>query len=282
MERIEDLGKFQERRREWRRQGLRVALVPTMGFFHEGHLSLMRFARESADKVAVSLFVNPTQFGPNEDLDSYPRNLEGDALLAAGAGADVLFVPRGEAMYPPGAATFVEVPSLASRLCGASRPTHFRGVCTVVAKLFLLTMPQVAVFGEKDWQQLAILRRMAEDLNFPIRIEGRPIVREADGLAMSSRNVNLDPEERAQAPFLQKGLRLVADQVQNGVRDTAVLRAGLAEYYGANAPLGAVDYLEFVDPKTLEATSLITKETLAAVAVRFSRARLIDNLLLRA
>jgi pantoate--beta-alanine ligase len=281
LERIEDPKKFQETCWDWRRQGLRLALVPTMGFFHEGHMSLMRWARENADKVAVSLFVNPTQFGPNEDLDSYPRNIERDALLAAGEGADVLFAPQSEAMYSKGAATWVEVPSLAKHLCGASRPTHFRGVCTVVAKLFMLAMPHVAVFGEKDWQQVAILRRMAEDLNFPIRIEGRPIVREADGLALSSRNVNLDPEERIQAPSLQKGLRFIADQVREGVRDTSVLRTALNEYYGAKAPRGEVDYLAFVDPKTLEHVGVITEETLAAVAVRFSRARLIDNLLLK-
>jgi len=281
LERIEDPNDFQKICWDWRRRGARVALVPTMGFFHEGHLSLMRWARENADKVAVSLFVNPTQFGPNEDLESYPRNLEGDALLAAGEGVDALFAPQADAMYPPGAATRVEVPSLARHLCGASRPTHFRGVCTVVAKLFLLAMPHVAVFGEKDWQQVAILRRMAEDLNFPIRIEGRPIVREADGLALSSRNVNLDPEERAQAPRLQEGLRFIADKVREGVRDTGVLRAALADYYARNAPLGEVDYLAFVDPKSLEPVAVIADKALAAVAVRFSRARLIDNLLLK-
>ena len=195
---------------EWRRQGLKTALVPTMGYYHAGHASLISYARSVADKVIVSLFVNPTQFGPNEDLEAYPRDFEKDSALVRELGGDVLYAPEPENMYAPDHATWVEVPALANTLCGLSRPIHFRGVCTVVLKLFMLAQPSLAVFGEKDWQQLAIIKKMVSDLNVPVEVVGRPIVREADGLALSSRNVYLTPEERAQAPQIRKSLEMAA------------------------------------------------------------------------
>lgn len=263
---------------QWRAAGERVALVPTMGYFHDGHLSLMRRARELADRVVVSRFVNPTQFGPNEDLAAYPRNAEQDAALAAEAGVDALFQPAPEAMYRPDHATWVEVPALASVLCGATRPIHFRGVCTVVLKLFHLARPHVAVFGEKDWQQLAIIRQMVRDLDVDVRIEGHPIVREADGLALSSRNAYLTPEERDQAPGIYRGLRLVGERVRQGERDADALRDALAAQLRRDVPLGEPDYLALVHPDTLQPLSRLEDAALIAVAVRLGRARLIDNL----
>lgn len=263
---------------QWRAAGERVALVPTMGYFHDGHLSLMRRARELADRVVVSRFVNPTQFGPNEDLAAYPRNAEQDAALAAEAGVDALFQPAPEAMYRPDHATWVEVPALASVLCGATRPIHFRGVCTVVLKLFHLARPHVAVFGEKDWQQLAIIRQMIRDLDVDVRIEGHPIVREADGLALSSRNAYLTPEERDQAPGIYRGLRMVGERVRQGERDADALRDALAAHLRRDVPLGEPDYLALVHPDTLQPLSRLEDAALIAVAVRLGRARLIDNL----
>lgn len=263
---------------QWRAAGLRVALVPTMGYFHDGHLGLMRRARELADRVVVSRFVNPTQFGPNEDLASYPRNAERDTALAAGEGVDALFQPAPDAMYRPDHATWVEVPALASVLCGATRPVHFRGVCTVVLKLFHLARPHVAVFGEKDWQQLAIIRHMVQDLDVDVRIEGHPIVREADGLALSSRNAYLTPEERAQAPGIYRGLRVVGDRVRQGERDAAALLDALAEHLKRDVPLGEPDYLSIFHPDTLQPLSCLEDAARIAVAVRLGKARLIDNL----
>jgi pantoate--beta-alanine ligase len=248
-----------------------------MGYLHAGHESLMRLARQRAEVVVASVFVNPTQFGPGEDLDAYPRDLERDAALAAAAGVDVLFAPSPESMYAPGAATWVEVASLARHLCGASRPTHFRGVCTVVSKLFLLVRPSLAVFGQKDWQQLAILRRMNEDLGFGLEIVGAPIVREADGLALSSRNVRLTPEERRQAPAINQGLALAEALYRGGERDARRIVAAVEEQYAAAMPSGRLDYLSCVDPDTLEPLQTIGDAALFAVAVRFSTVRLIDN-----
>ncbi|MEF2145446.1 MAG: pantoate--beta-alanine ligase [Desulfovibrionaceae bacterium] len=266
--------------RAWRTQGLSVALVPTMGFFHAGHLALMDRARGLADKLVVSLFVNPTQFGPNEDLDSYPRDLERDSELAQAHGADLLFTPEPGSMYAPDHATWIEVPELARGLCGASRPIHFRGVCTVVSKLFHLVDPDVAVFGEKDWQQLAIIRRMVRDLDFPVRIVPQPIVREEDGLAMSSRNVRLTPEERLQAPGIQKGLAMLQELVHGGERSVPALKEALFAHYAENVPLGRVDYAEIVHPESLTPAETLTGPALAAVAIHMSKARLIDNFLL--
>lgn len=248
-----------------------------MGYLHAGHESLIRYARQHADIVVISVFVNPTQFGPNEDLDAYPRDLERDAAVAQAAGADLLFTPTPASMYLPEAATWVEVPELAKHLCGRTRPIHFRGVCTVVSKLFLLTLPTFAVFGQKDWQQVAILKRMTADLGFPVRIEARPIVREADGLALSSRNVYLSANERSQAIHINQGLTLAERLVKDGERDATKLLAAVREYFGAHMPDGDIEYLECVHPERLTALPRLDGPSLLATAVRFPGARLIDN-----
>jgi pantoate--beta-alanine ligase len=264
----------------WRAQGLVTGLVPTMGYFHEGHLALMDFARQRADRVMASLFVNPTQFGPNEDLSRYPRDFERDAALAEAHGVDLLFAPAPGAMYAPDHSTWVEVPELARGLCGASRPTHFKGVATVVAKLFLLAQPSFAVFGEKDWQQLALIRRMVRDLQFPLEVVGRPIVREADGLAMSSRNVFLTPAERQAAPGIRQGLLRAVEQVSQGRRDTAGILADLEGFFAERLPMARLDYARVVDPESLEPLDEVRGPALLAVALFMSKARLIDNVLL--
>jgi len=261
-------------------QGKTLALVPTMGYFHEGHLALMRWAREHCDVLMVSLFVNPTQFAPHEDLKAYPRDLPRDAELAREQGVDVLFTPTPESMFSKDHAAWVEAPSLCRGLCAVQRPTHFRGVATVVAKLFLLTSPTLAVFGEKDWQQLAVIRTMARDLNMPVEIIGRPIVREADGLAMSSRNIYLSPEERAQAPFIHQGLQQIRGLTEQGETDANILLAALGEMYQRTMPLAAVEYMSLVDPEQLFPLEEIQGPALLAVAVRFKTARLIDNILI--
>lgn len=257
-----------------------IALVPTMGFFHAGHESLMHWARAHADIVVCSLFVNPTQFGPNEDLSAYPRDVERDTRIAAAAGVDALFCPTPESVYAPDHGTWIEVPELAAPLCGATRPVHFRGVCTIVAKLFNMVQPHVAVFGEKDWQQLAIIRRMVRDLNFDVHIEGRPIVRESDGLAMSSRNKYLTEEERRRAPQLQAGLRQLQHWLDTGERDAASLAMLLRAWYAENLAIGSEDYISLVHPETLAPVARLEGPTLAAVAWRLGKARLIDNLVL--
>ncbi|WP_300157148.1 pantoate--beta-alanine ligase [Solidesulfovibrio sp.] len=277
MDIIKDPQELRARCRDWLRRDVVTGLVPTMGSLHAGHASLLRLARERAERVVASVFVNPTQFGPGEDLAAYPRDLDRDAALAREAGVDVLFAPAPEAMYAPEAATWVEVPELAGYLCGASRPTHFRGVCTVVSKLFLLAQPSLAVFGEKDWQQLAILRRMTADLGFPVEIVGAPIVREADGLALSSRNVYLTRQERAEAPHINKGLALAAARVAAGERDAGRMLAETAAYFAREMPSATLDYLACVHPQRLYSLDVIDGPALFATAVKFSRARLIDN-----
>jgi pantoate--beta-alanine ligase len=277
MFRAQDPRSMQELGLEWRRQGLRVGLVPTMGYWHEGHLSLMCWARAHCDRLVASIFVNPTQFGPGEDLENYPSDIERDSALAAECGVDVLFTPRKDQMYLPDHGTWVTVPELTKNLCGRSRPVHFQGVATVVCKLFNLVQPTFAAFGEKDWQQLAMIRKMTRELDIPVRIEGRPIVREADGLAMSSRNVYLTPEERAVAPHIQKGLCLLERMIRAGEDDCAVLRQGIMEYYAAQIPTGVLDYLELVDPERIETVDHVRTDVLAAVALRIGKARLIDN-----
>jgi pantoate--beta-alanine ligase len=271
---------LQEQCLAWRAEGFRLALTPTMGFFHAGHRSLMEEGRKRVDKLVVSLFVNPTQFEPGEDLDRYPRDPKRDALTAEECGADILFTPTPEAMYAADHATWVEAPDLAALLCGRSRPTHFRGVATVVTKLLMLVQPHLALFGQKDWQQLTIIRRIARDLAIPVEILGLPTVREADGLAMSSRNAYLSPEERRQAPHLHKGLALAREMVLNGTRETPALDAAVRRHWRENFPSGRVDYLSFVHPETLRAVERINGPVLAAAALYTQRARLIDNLLL--
>jgi len=254
-----------------------IGLAPTMGYLHQGHVSLMDYARRHADHVVVSLFVNPTQFGPNEDLDRYPRDFERDRMVAEAAGADILFAPRPDDMYAPDAATSVTVDGVSAGLCGASRPTHFRGVATVVAKLFMLAQPSFAVFGEKDRQQLAVIRRMVRDLDIPVTVVGRPIVREADGLALSSRNVFLSRQERDQAPWINKALEAAAALAESGIRETATLVSAAKDILAAHAPLGAIDYLEAVDPDSMQPVSRVEGPLVLAAAVRFSQVRLIDN-----
>lgn len=277
MDIVSDPGELRERCRDWLRQGLVTGLVPTMGYLHAGHESLLRLARQRADQLVASVFVNPTQFGPGEDLAAYPRDLDHDAALAERAGVDVLFTPSPGAMYAPEAATWVEVPALARHLCGASRPTHFRGVCTIVAKLFLLSQPTFAVFGQKDWQQLAILRRMVADLGFPLEVVGAPIVREADGLALSSRNVYLTPTERAEAVHISQGLALAEGLAASGERDAGRILAETRAYFAKHMPSGTTDYLECVHPERIEPMARLDGPALFAAAVKFSRARLIDN-----
>lgn len=266
--------------RQWHKDGETIALVPTMGYYHAGHEALMERGRQLGSKLVVSLFVNPTQFGPNEDLDAYPRDHERDAAIARSHGANLLFMPEAGSMYAEDHAAWVEVPDMARGLCGASRPIHFRGVCTVVMKLFQLTQADVAVFGQKDWQQQAIIRRMVRDLDVPVRIETQPIVREADGLALSSRNVYMTVAERAQAPQLHKGLELARALARQGERNAGILRDAVLRYWAENLPLGRLDYLSVVDAESLEPLDTLNGRSLMACAVRMGKARLIDNILL--
>lgn len=267
---------------QWRAEGQSIALVPTMGFYHAGHEDLMRHGRTLADKLVVSLFVNPTQFGPNEDLSTYPRDIVKDTALVQAVGADVLFTPSSESMYAPDHATWISVPELAKGLCGITRPEHFRGVCTVVMKLFMLSQASVAVFGEKDWQQLAIVRRMVRDCCVPIRIVGRPTVRETDGLALSSRNAYLTPAERAAAPEIRRSLEWACDKVAQGERNAASLTKVLLGRLAEKLPQSRVDYLAVVDPVSLAPLETIETNATLACAVHLGKARLIDNILLTA
>lgn len=262
------------------RAGRRVALVPTMGYLHEGHLSLVRRARALVGDdgvVVVSIYVNPTQFGVNEDLAAYPRDLTGDLAACRTAGVDVVFAPSDQEMYPADHSTFVIEERLSTGMEGASRPTHFRGVTTVVTKLFNLVRPDVAVFGAKDWQQAAIIRRSVRDLNQPVRIVVARTLRERDGLAMSSRNINLTPAEREQATVLHASLKLARAEVRaHGTMTAARLRALVRRRFHA-APLAKLDYVAFFHPDTLEPVRRVERGTHMALAARFSRARLIDN-----
>jgi pantoate--beta-alanine ligase len=265
---------------EWtetaRRQGRRVGLVPTMGFLHRGHISLMEACRERADATAVSIFVNPTQFGPGEDLARYPRDLEGDLRKCREAKVDVVFTPEAGAMYPSGHRTFVEVTRLQDGLCGARRPGHFRGVATVVTQLFALARPHVALFGEKDFQQLQIIRRLSLDLHLGVEVVGMPIVREADGLAMSSRNAYLSPSERTRALALSRGLGAARARWVAGERGADALREAVrAELRAAEV---REDYVELVDPSTLEPVQRAEQpDVRLLVAGHVGATRLIDN-----
>ncbi|MCD6506230.1 pantoate--beta-alanine ligase [Candidatus Poribacteria bacterium] len=263
-----------------RLQGKRIGFVPTMGYFHEGHLTLMRRAREENDLLVVSLFVNPTQFGPNEDYERYPRDLDRDRELAEKEGVDLLFVPSVEDMYPAGYATYVEVTgTLTSVLCGARRPGHFRGVTTVVAKLFNIVKPHRAYFGEKDAQQLRVIKRMAKDLNFDVEIISVPTVRESDGLAMSSRNEYLSPEERKAALVLWRSLNLARSLAEAGERKADRIISEMRRLIESE-PLAKIDYVEIVDSETLEKVDRIEGEVLVALAVFIGTTRLIDNMII--
>lgn len=262
----------------WRSEGQKIALVPTMGWFHEGHLALMRKAREMADRVVVSLFVNPIQFGPGEDLALYPRDLQRDMKLAAGAGIDVLYAPGAAEMYPPGFQTTIRVSELSKGLCGASRPGHFDGVCTVVMKLFQQTRPHLAVFGEKDFQQLAVIRRMVRDLDLPVEIVPHPIVREESGLAMSSRNSYLQQEDMEQALCLYRAICHAREKVRGRASLSASsLCREIEEQIGQN-PGCVVDYVDIINEDSLDPCETIDKKSRLIIAVKVNnKVRLIDN-----
>jgi pantoate--beta-alanine ligase len=261
-----------------RRGGQSIALVPTMGYLHAGHASLMRAGRPLADLLITSIFVNPTQFGVNEDLDRYPRDLEGDCALATACGVDIIFAPTAADMYPAGYQTYVNVEEISLPLCGASRPGHFRGVTTVVTKLFAICQPDVALFGNKDFQQLAVIRRMTADLNLPVRILGMPIVREADGLAMSSRNAYLSPPERQAALCLSRAITAARELFRQGEREVGVLQHHVHDIIAPQAT--AIDYIEFRNSQTLAALEMASPDTLLALAVKIGSTRLIDNCIL--
>lgn len=277
MEIIRTVHDMQQRAMALRAQGKRIGFVPTMGYLHEGHLSLMRLARQHSDAVIVSIFVNPTQFGPGEDFERYPRDFARDEELCRKEHVDILFYPETADMYAADASTWVVEEKLSRGLCGASRPGHFRGVCTVVAKLFNIVLPHVAVFGEKDGQQLRVIERMVRDLNFPVQIVRGPTVREPDGLAMSSRNAYLSPDERHQAVVLYRAL-LKAELLvkESRIRDAATIKNAIRSAI-EHAPDARIDYVELVDEATLEPVDAIERPCMAAVAVYFGKTRLIDN-----
>jgi len=265
--------------RDARASRKRLGLVPTMGALHEGHLSLVRAAKAQCDAVAVSIFVNPTQFGPTEDLSKYPRQFDRDCRLLEKEGVNIVFAPPVEEVYPPGEVTWVLVEGLSEKLDGRSRPGHFRGVTTIVSKLFHIIEPEAAFFGQKDAAQLAVIRRMVRDLNFPVEIVGCPIVREPDGLAMSSRNAYLNREERKRALVLQRSLQEVRQQFQAGERIAAKLISAAKEVF-AGEPHVRLDYFEIVNPDTLDPVERVSQRTLIAVAAYFGTTRLIDNIVL--
>jgi pantoate--beta-alanine ligase len=275
---VTSIEEMQQTALELKRRGTRIAFVPTMGFLHDGHASLLRKGRNHGDLLVLSIFVNPIQFGHNEDLDRYPRDMERDCAIARECGVDIVFTPDSAEMYPKGFQTSVRVADLALPLCGASRPGHFDGVATVVTKLFNIVQPDVALFGNKDFQQLAVIRRMVADLSQPVAIVGMPIVREADGLAMSSRNAYLSPAERRSALCIPRAIRLVRELYGEGMRDVAGLRRAALELIQAEQAATA-DYLDFRDATTLETVETADDATLFALAVRIGTTRLIDNTL---
>ncbi len=262
----------------WKREGLTVGLVPTMGYLHEGHKSLIDRAVKENDRVVVSDFVNPTQFGPNEDFETYPRDLDADAALCEAAGADVIFNPEPDEMYRD-ALTFVDMNKITKVLCGKTRPIHFSGVCTVVSKLFNIVTPDRAYFGQKDAQQLCVIKKMAEDLNFDIEIVGCPIVRESDGLAKSSRNTYLNPEERKAALCLSRSLEIGRRMAESGETDAKAVTDAVRNEI-SKEPLARIDYVELVDLKTLEPLETVKKPLLCAIAVYIGKTRLIDNFIM--
>lgn len=276
MEIVSTVAEVRARVKAWKKEGQTVGFVPTMGYLHEGHGSLITNARENNDKVVVSIFVNPMQFGPTEDLASYPRDLEKDAAFCESLGADLIFHPEPEEMYHEGFSSYVDMSVLTEELCGLSRPVHFRGVCTVVSKLFHIVTPDRAYFGEKDAQQLAIIKHMVDDLNMDIEIVGCPIVREADGLAKSSRNTYLSTEERKAAVILSQSIRLGEEMVKNGERDAAKVIEAMTKKIESE-PLAKIDYVKIVDALTMQQIAVIERPILCAIAVYIGETRLIDN-----
>lgn len=277
---VRDPRAMRARTDDLRRDGRTIAVVPTMGYLHDGHLALLRAARARADVVILTIFVNPTQFGPTEDLGRYPRDEAGDLAKARGCGVDLAFCPDAAAMYPAGSQTFVTVRELERPLCGAKRPGHFTGVATIVTKLFLVTQPHLAFFGEKDYQQLAVIRRLARDLDFGVEIVGCPIVREPDGLARSSRNSYLSPDERRQALALSAGLAAAEAAVAAGARDPATILAA-ARAPIARQPAARIDYLELRDADDLTPIDRLDRPAVLALAVFIGATRLIDNRVVR-
>ena len=280
MQIINSVTEMQTVSRGERRGGARIGFVPTMGFLHDGHLSLMRLARKKSDVLVASIFVNPTQFGPNEDFECYPRDFERDRDLCEEQGVDYIFAPPVEEMYAPDASICVDEDLISSGLCGAYRSGHFRGVLTVVAKLFNMVLPDFAVFGRKDAQQAALIKRMVRDLNFPLEIIVAPIVREADGLAMSSRNTFLSAEERKQALWLNRALRMAEDMYAGGEIDCAKIESAMQALIADNAPEVKIQYISFVDAESIQSVDAACPGTLVALAAHVGKTRLIDNTIL--
>ncbi|HEK86790.1 MAG TPA: pantoate--beta-alanine ligase [Candidatus Aminicenantes bacterium] len=277
MEIAKTIEEVRQKVADWKKSGFKIGFVPTMGYLHEGHLSLVRESKKRTDRTVVSIFVNPTQFGPNEDYQIYPRDLERDQKLLLEEGVDLIFYPPVEVMYPEGYKTYVEVKELQDQLCGRSRPGHFRGVCTVVLKLFNIVQPDEAYFGWKDAQQVIIIQKMVEDLNLSVKVIPRPIIRDPDGLALSSRNTYLRPEERKAALALNRSLDLAAELIRKGELNAEIIRRRMLELI-EQEPLARVDYVEIVDLKNLEKVEKLDRDVLIALAVYVGRTRLIDNL----
>lgn len=273
---VKTIAEVREAVKEWRSEGLTVGLVPTMGFLHEGHQSLITRAVSENDRVVVSDFVNPTQFGPGEDLESYPRDIDRDAALCEAAGAALIFHPEPSEMYADGACTFVDMNGLTGELCGKTRPIHFRGVCTVVSKLFNIVTPDRAYFGQKDAQQLAVIKRMVRDLNFGLEIVGCPIIREADGLAKSSRNTYLSDEERQAALVLSRAVGVGQEMAEAGEKSADKIVAEMTALI-EREPMAKIDYVKAVDAVTIEPVSEMQPPVLVAMAVYIGKTRLIDN-----
>lgn len=276
MKLVKTIKEVRETVKEWKKIGLTVGFVPTMGYLHEGHASLIDASVRDCDKTVVSIFVNPMQFAPNEDLASYPRDIQHDSILCDAHGADLIFNPEPEEMYDEGFSSYVDMSVLTEDLCGISRPIHFRGVCTVVSKLFNIVTPDNAYFGEKDAQQLAVIKHMVHDLNMDINVIGCPIVRENDGLARSSRNTYLSPEERQAALILSKTIRLGKEMVKNGERDVKTILDAMKANIETE-PLARIDYVKIVDSLTIKPVEKIEKPILCAMAVYIGKTRLIDN-----
>ena len=276
MDTVTSVAEMQQRVMSARAAGQQIAFVPTMGFLHQGHLSLLQAGRQQGDLLVLSIFVNPTQFGQGEDFEDYPRDLRRDSELAATAGVEVIFAPTAAEMYPQGYATYVDVEGITETLCGASRPGHFRGVTTVVSKLFNIVQPHVALFGDKDFQQLAVIRRMTIDLNLPVEIVGMPIFREADGLAMSSRNVYLSVAQRQQALILSQALATARQLVSSGQLDAATIIDKLQAMIAAQ-PEARIDYIKICHQLSLEDQALVDPDSVLLLAVYFGKTRLIDN-----
>ena len=276
MEIVSTIAEVRERVKEWKKAGDTIGFVPTMGYLHEGHGSLITKARENNGKVVVSIFVNPMQFGPTEDLASYPRDLEKDAAFCESLGADLIFHPEPEEMYHEGFSSFVDMTVLTEELCGLSRPVHFRGVCTVVCKLFHIVTPDRAYFGQKDAQQLAVIKHMVDDLSMDIEIVGCPIVREEDGLAKSSRNTYLSQEERKAALVLSQAIQIAKQAYDNGERKAETIIAAMTEHI-QKEPLAKIDYVKIVDALTMQQITDIKQDALCAIAVYIGKTRLIDN-----